>query len=63
MPYLKPAAGRQVRIPRPPYPLMPEAGLNVDPSPYWAKRLVKGDVVPAEKPEPAKPAKGKAVKE
>jgi len=50
MPYVKPAEGRQVRMPTSPYPLMAEAGGHVAMDPYWVKRLVRGDIVFAEDP-------------
>lgn len=50
--YVKPAPGRQVRYPEPPYELMPPEGGNVSGSQYWLRRLVKGDVVFAVAPEP-----------
>jgi len=75
--YVKPAPNRQVRMPYPPYPLMPEAGGNVPMNPYWSRRLVAGDVVFAddptkgappsrdadETPEPTRKVKGKGSKE
>lgn len=51
---LKPAPGRQVRMPAPPYELMPEAGCNVPMTPYWARRVRARDAVPADDlPAPA----------
>lgn len=47
---VKAAQDRMVRHPLPPYAYIAEAGENVDDSPYWRKRLVRGDVVLVEDP-------------
>lgn len=64
---IKPAQGRQVRLPDPPYRVIEDTDIiNVPESNYWLRRLVKGDVVlvadaPVETPvSPVKPkSKGK----
>jgi len=59
--YVKPAPGKQVRMPYPPYEYMPEAGGNVPMTPYWARRLARHDVVFADDLE--QPQSKKKVKE
>lgn len=72
--YVKPAPNRQVRMPYPPYAFMGEAGANVPPNTYWAKRFADGSIVFAddpnapspdadETPEPTRKVKGKGSKE
>lgn len=64
---VKPAEGRQVRMPDPPYRVIEDTDvINVPESNYWLRRLVKGDVVlvddaPVEAPitTPKKSKKGK----
>jgi hypothetical protein len=43
---VKAAEGRRVRDHRPPYAVIPAAGIEVDPGDlYWVRRLRDGDVV------------------
>ena len=62
---VKPAHGRQVRIPEFPYPFLSENGGNVPETPYWFRRLVRGDCVlvedsPAPEPKAEAPKKAAA---
>ena len=57
---VKPAKGRQVRHPEPPYLFLSEDGENVPESQYWLRRLVKGDTVLCEDPPAPKATAKKA---
>ena len=48
--YLKPAKGRSVPDPAR-GDLLPESGRNVEPSPYWQRRIGSGDVTETKKQE------------
>lgn len=50
--FVKPIAGRAVPDPDRGDTLPPE-GRNVEPSQYWQRRIVDGDVVEASLPEPS----------
>lgn len=49
--YIKPAKGKLIRDHVYPHPFIPEDGLAVEWHPYWARKLVKGDVVIAPAPK------------
>jgi hypothetical protein len=54
---VKPAAGRAVRHPTPPYELLPAEGREVPDNQYWRRRIRDGDVevVTAEAPQRRRP--------
>jgi hypothetical protein len=57
---IKPAPGVKVRMPEPPNDFLPDEPTSVAESPYWWRRLVKGDVILCDpKPNPTATKKAK----
>jgi len=51
---VKPAPGKGARYQWPDKRILPAEGANVPRSAYWARRLMRGDVVPCAPPAPEK---------
>lgn len=54
---IRPAEGKQIRRPEPPYEYLPSEPTPVMEHPYWWRRLSRGDVLLCDPSVPAEPQK------